>query len=295
MEERKRWLLEQPVAVLVAHAQECGVDISGCTEKPELVQHILDGEPTQFGGWRESDDIPSEGRAQLALDPSRSTRRQHTAELRADAELARRLQAEEDRRARQPPASGSIGPRLRSSQGEGRGEASNGSIQQLLELLIAGSIARESSSQGGHNRSSEDGSEFLRQRLAGLEQSPRPGSEQGHTMQRLAQLLSSTEGAHNNLAGMQVLADLLSTLMPNSGVEQDIVDARTGTVTFNEVESPTSTSQMEERKCMVCLEEFQGGENLRILPCLHRYHRSCVDRWLKENRHCPVCKHDITA
>merc|ERR1739844_580899 len=51
----------------------------------------------------------------------------------------------------------------------------------------------------------------------------------------------------------------------------------------------------EERTCMVCLEAFTVGEDLRILPCLHRYHKNCIDPWLARNRHCPVCKHDVTV
>mmetsp|Transcript_10023 Transcript_10023/g.22772 ORF Transcript_10023/g.22772 Transcript_10023/m.22772 type:complete len:218 (+) Transcript_10023:580-1233(+) len=51
----------------------------------------------------------------------------------------------------------------------------------------------------------------------------------------------------------------------------------------------------DDQKCMVCLEAFAAGENLRTLPCLHRYHQSCVDEWLSRSRECPICKRDITA
>jgi len=51
----------------------------------------------------------------------------------------------------------------------------------------------------------------------------------------------------------------------------------------------------EDRKCMVCMEAFAVGEPLRALPCLHRYHRQCIDEWLGRSRECPICKRDITA
>jgi len=51
----------------------------------------------------------------------------------------------------------------------------------------------------------------------------------------------------------------------------------------------------EERKCMICLEAFAVGDPVRTLPCLHRYHQSCVDEWLSRSRECPICKRDITA
>ena len=47
------------------------------------------------------------------------------------------------------------------------------------------------------------------------------------------------------------------------------------------------------RSCSVCLEEFQDGESLRILPCLHSHHVECIDKWLVLNATCPVCKASI--
>lgn len=56
---------------------------------------------------------------------------------------------------------------------------------------------------------------------------------------------------------------------------------------------PSAADHAEE--CAVCLENFQRDTNLRILPCLHRFHESCADRWFAETRTCPVCKNDICA
>lgn len=46
-------------------------------------------------------------------------------------------------------------------------------------------------------------------------------------------------------------------------------------------------------QCMVCLETFEQGEELRILPCIHRFHRVCIDRWLMQRSECPTCKNGI--
>ncbi|KAI3464390.1 hypothetical protein Pfo_021053 [Paulownia fortunei] len=45
--------------------------------------------------------------------------------------------------------------------------------------------------------------------------------------------------------------------------------------------------------CAICLEDYNMGEKLRILPCRHKFHAICVDAWLTSWRtFCPVCKRD---
>ena len=51
---------------------------------------------------------------------------------------------------------------------------------------------------------------------------------------------------------------------------------------------PSSTSSQSEQstvsedtECRVCLSQFEPNETLRTLPCLHRFHRNCIDKWIK--------------
>lgn len=38
--------------------------------------------------------------------------------------------------------------------------------------------------------------------------------------------------------------------------------------------------------CAVCLEDYQDGEELRVLVCRHQFHRTCIDPWLMTKRSC---------
>lgn len=43
--------------------------------------------------------------------------------------------------------------------------------------------------------------------------------------------------------------------------------------------------------CCICLDDFEEGDKLRILPCDHGYHYKCIDPWLVKNKRiCPQCR-----
>ncbi|KAL7618889.1 hypothetical protein Lser_V15G02785 [Lactuca serriola] len=57
---------------------------------------------------------------------------------------------------------------------------------------------------------------------------------------------------------------------------------------------PESTVQAENlQECSICLETPAIGETIRHLPCLHRFHKECIDQWLRRKTSCPICKSSI--
>jgi len=78
---------------------------------------------------------------------------------------------------------------------------------------------------------------------------------------------------------------------------EDIVSQRRGLFeeTLADVErlswppaEPTSQSS-----CMICLGDFQIGDECRRLPCRHVFHSSCVEEWLRRCTDCPICKDNV--
>jgi hypothetical protein len=70
------------------------------------------------------------------------------------------------------------------------------------------------------------------------------------------------------------------------------------------VEEPSSDQQLESgtidmsttcTMCSICIDEFEAGERLTLLPrCQHAFHRDCIMPWLMERQGCcPLCKKHV--
>lgn len=52
----------------------------------------------------------------------------------------------------------------------------------------------------------------------------------------------------------------------------------------------------EPQECAICLEDFNDEDELRIMPCKHEFHVTCIDSWLTtRKKFCPICKRDIVS
>lgn len=50
----------------------------------------------------------------------------------------------------------------------------------------------------------------------------------------------------------------------------------------------------EHLGCTICTEDFTVGEDVRVLPCDHKFHPACIDPWLVNvSGTCPLCRLDL--
>jgi len=72
--------------------------------------------------------------------------------------------------------------------------------------------------------------------------------------------------------------------------------------TSSHISAPASQSQATEAvtdgdeglTCCICTEDFERGQDVRVLPCNHSFHPACIDPWLLNvSGTCPLCRVDL--
>lgn len=44
-------------------------------------------------------------------------------------------------------------------------------------------------------------------------------------------------------------------------------------------------------RCLICLDEYDEDDDVRLMSCRHGFHQACVDRWLETGKNsCPACR-----
>lgn len=46
--------------------------------------------------------------------------------------------------------------------------------------------------------------------------------------------------------------------------------------------------------CSICFEDFKNKEMIGSVPCSHKFHKFCLDKWLKVNNICPLCRTSLS-
>lgn len=52
-------------------------------------------------------------------------------------------------------------------------------------------------------------------------------------------------------------------------------------------------SDDDEKRCAICLEDFETRQEVMVTPCNHMFHEDCIVPWVKSNGQCPVCRYSF--
>lgn len=58
-------------------------------------------------------------------------------------------------------------------------------------------------------------------------------------------------------------------------------------------ESKERDSSDDEKRCAICLEDFDTRQEVMVTPCNHMFHEDCIVPWVKSNGQCPVCRYSF--
>ncbi|CAL0316403.1 unnamed protein product [Lupinus luteus] len=96
-----------------------------------------------------------------------------------------------------------------------------------------------------------------------------------HTGQIVHDDFFSAVGSH--LAGLIILSDQLS-------------------LNNNFFYTYSSAADGHSNDCVFCQNTFNDGDQVRMLPCRHIFHRRCFDGWLHHlNFNCPLCRSPLIS
>ncbi|KAL2891384.1 Receptor homology region,transmembrane domain- and RING domain-containing protein 1 [Ceratocystis lukuohia] len=122
---------------------------------------------------------------------------------------------------------------------------------------------------------------------------------------------SSTQAATVLLAPLSPVASesqIAKTKEPQSENEKQPNDTTTGNGQCNQSNESIKTNgdnnsnhnsnddDNDHLGCSICTDDFQVGEDVRVLPCDHKFHPACVDPWLLNvSGTCPLCRFDLNT
>jgi len=112
--------------------------------------------------------------------------------------------------------------------------------------------------------------------------------------QRYQELVAQANDEAAATAGITVAAqDFSGDVVPTrrgNGLHPEIIDTIPRKIYSARDNAATDEG---EQCCPICLVDYSDGDELRVLPCGHYLHRSCLDAWLASNPSCPSCRYSL--
>lgn len=98
----------------------------------------------------------------------------------------------------------------------------------------------------------------------------------------------------NSFEALWELAELLGQVKPPVASREDIEKSGLEIIKASsllEYEKAGKVASNTVERCLICLDDYDPEDNLRLLSCRHVFHKQCVDKWLEQGRNnCPACR-----
>jgi hypothetical protein len=78
------------------------------------------------------------------------------------------------------------------------------------------------------------------------------------------------------------------------GLSERAKAGATKIVTLTE-DDVASFETLHDKRCCICLCDYEPGEELRQLPCTHGCHMDCMDQHLAQAKTCPMCRNEVVT
>ncbi|KAM3138318.1 hypothetical protein pb186bvf_009594 [Paramecium bursaria] len=88
------------------------------------------------------------------------------------------------------------------------------------------------------------------------------------------------------------LNDFQNDMDRNSGFQRNFaehIDDQLIEIRFQQNRNHSPSNKI----CSICMEEFIQNEEMMMMQCLHKFHKQCLNDWLRQKPNCPVCKYTI--
>ena len=101
----------------------------------------------------------------------------------------------------------------------------------------------------------------------------------------------------NNMNENNMMNDMMNAMMNNDMGENNLnngIDINLLNSLETTVLKDVSTLEEDKKQCVICMEDFNNGDEVMYLPCLHVFHKDCLLEWFKGHNDCPICKFKMT-
>lgn len=96
--------------------------------------------------------------------------------------------------------------------------------------------------------------------------------------------------------GAAIFAYYYGTERPQSYDTDDPRRRRKFSACYSNSNNNNSNSQINPADvCVICLNDVDPGQTMKILPCLHKFHKKCIDEWIRNDfqKSCPICRTSV--